>query len=211
MEKIDFNKKMEAIIAGFSSGERPKLLLQICCGPCSTEVLHRLYEVFEIHAFFYNPNIHPEEEYHLRFHELQKVLEIYGDIPIVPVSYETRAYFDAVKGLEDLGEHSARCEHCIEERMRKTAKCAQGSYDYFTTTLSISPYKNAEFINRIGRKLEEETGVRYLYADFKKKDGYKHSIERSKALGLYRQDYCGCIFSRREREEQLGDEKTHHT
>ncbi len=204
MQKIDFNKKMEAIIADLAPGERPKLLLQICCGPCSTEVLHRLHEVFEIHAFFYNPNIHPEKEYLLRFHELEKVLEHYDDVSVVPAPYETRAYFDAVKGFEDAGEHSVRCEYCIEERMRKTAEFAR-VYDYFTTTLSISPYKDAAMINRIGEKLEAETGARYLYADFKKKDGYKHSIEWSKTYGLYRQDYCGCVFSRREREEQNAD------
>ena len=204
MQKIDFNKKMEAIIADLAPGERPKLLLQICCGPCSTEVLRRLHEVFEIHAFFYNPNIHPEEEYLLRYHELEKVLAQYEDVSVVPAPYETRTYFDAVKGYEDAGEHSVRCEHCIEERMRKTAELAR-DYDYFTTTLSISPHKDAALINRIGEALERETGARYLYADFKKKDGYKHSIEWSKALGLYRQDYCGCIFSRREREEQDAD------
>ena len=108
MQKTDFNKKMEAIIADLAPGERPQLLLQICCGPCSTEVLRRLHEVFEIHAFFYNPNIHPEEEYLLRYHELEKVLAQYEDVSVVPSPYETRTYFDAVKGYEDAGEHSVR-------------------------------------------------------------------------------------------------------
>lgn len=194
---------MEAIIADLAPGNVRNSSYRFVAGRARRRCFIGFTRSLRF-TLFYNPNIHPEKEYLLRFHELEKVLEHYDDVSVVPAPYETRAYFDAVKGFEDAGEHSVRCEYCIEERMRKTAEFAR-VYDYFTTTLSISPYKDAAMINRIGEKLEAETGARYLYADFKKKDGYKHSIEWSKTYGLYRQDYCGCVFSRREREEQNAD------
>ena len=184
------------------NGERPKLLLHACCGPCSSYVLECLHQVFDITVCFYNPNIYPKEEYIRRRDELKRFL---GEINIqsfVEISYDEKEYYKAINGYENLGEKSIRCYQCYLFRMEKSVKYAKdNNFDYFTTTLSISPYKNSLWINEIGEKLEEKYDVRYLYSDFKKQNGYQRSLELSYEYNLYRQDYCGCIYSKLEREE----------
>lgn len=198
MNKVNYNREMENIIENLS--EKKSLLLHSCCGPCSTAVLKRLTDRFDISIYFYNPNIYPESEFYKRA-ETQKdvIAKMGGSIELIVGSYEEDKYFESVKGLEDLGEGSLRCKNCYEFRLREAARYAKAhNFDYFTTTLSVSPYKNAAWINEIGRELEEEVGVKFLYADFKKKEGYKESIVLSKKYNLYRQDYCGCKFSKDE-------------
>ena len=186
------------------SGKTPKLLLHACCAPCSSYVLEYLSNYFEITIYYYNPNIHPENEYIRRINELKKFLTEFkpkNKVNLVEGTYNTLEYFNEIKGLEDLGERSERCYKCYKLRIDKAAKYAkENNFDYFTTTLSISPYKKSDWINEIGGILEEKYNVKYLYADFKKKNGYKRSLELSKEYGLYRQDYCGCIYSKQERE-----------
>ncbi|MBQ2946766.1 MAG: epoxyqueuosine reductase QueH [Bacilli bacterium] len=186
------------------SGKTPKLLLHACCAPCSSYVLEYLSEFFEITIYYYNPNIHPENEYIRRLNELRKFLTEFkskNKINLVEEIYNPLEYFNEVKGLENLGEKSKRCYKCYKLRMEKAVEYAKNNnFDYFTTTLSISPYKKSDWINEIGGMLENKYNIKYLYADFKKKNGYKRSLELSKEYGLYRQDYCGCIYSKQERE-----------
>ncbi len=198
MNKVNYNREMENIIENLS--EKKSLLLHSCCGPCSTAVLKRLTDRFDISIYFYNPNIYPESEFYKRAETQKDVIEkMGGSIELIVGRYEEDKYFESVKGLEDLGEGSLRCKNCYEFRLREAARYAKAhNFDYFTTTLSVSPYKNAAWINEIGRELEEEVGVKFLYADFKKKEGYKESIVLSKKYNLYRQDYCGCKFSKDE-------------
>ncbi len=186
------------------SGTRPKLLLQVCCAPCSSYVLEYLAQTFEITVFFYNPNIAPEREFSFRLDELRRFLGEAGySAEIECPAYEPREFLDAVRGMENLPEGGERCRVCYELRLRRTAEAAAaGGFDFFTTTLSISPYKNAAWLNEIGIRLGEEFGVPYLRSDFKKKNGYKRSIELSKQYALYRQDYCGCVYSRLESEKK---------
>lgn len=185
----------------------PKLLLHACCAPCSSYVLEYLSKYFEITIYYYNPNIYPETEYQRRMNELKKFIENYksiNKINLIEENYNTDEYYKSVKGLEKLGEKSERCYKCYEFRMRKACVYSKdNNYDYFTTTLSISPYKNSDWINEIGKNLEDEYNIKYLYADFKKKNGYKRSLELSKEYKLYRQDYCGCVYSKQEREVKI--------
>jgi len=182
----------------------PKLLLHACCAPCSSYVLEYLSEFFETTIYYYNPNIHPENEYMRRINELKKFLTEFkpkNKVNLIEENYNTLEYFNKIKGLENLGERSKRCYKCYEFRMEKAVEYAkENNYDYFTTTLSISPYKESNWINEIGSLLESKYKIKYLYSDFKKKNGYKRSLELSKEYGLYRQDYCGCIYSKQERE-----------
>ena len=184
-----------------SGGRRPTLLLHACCAPCSSYVLEYLSQHFDITLFFYNPNISPKEEHDFRYAELVRLVDEMGLSPRVKViegAYESERFYSLSEGLEELPEGGARCAKCYDLRLSETAKlAAEGKYDFFTTTLSISPYKNAEWLNRIGVRLGEEYGVRYLVSDFKKKNGYKRSCELSEKYGLYRQNYCGCEFSKR--------------
>lgn len=198
MNKVNYNREMENIIENLT--EKKSLLLHSCCGPCSTAVLKRLTDRFDISIYFYNPNIYPESEFYKRAETQRDVItKMEGSIELIVGRYEEDKYFESVKGLEDLGEGSWRCKNCYEFRLREAARYAKAhNFDYFTTTLSVSPYKNAAWINEIGRELEEEVGVKFLYADFKKKEGYKESIVLSKKYNLYRQDYCGCKFSKDE-------------
>ena len=186
------------------SGKTPKLLLHACCAPCSSYVLEYLSNYFEITIYYYNPNIHPENEYIRRINELKKFLTEFkpkNKVNLVEETYNTLEYFNEIKGLEDLGERSERCYKCYKLRIDKAAKYAkENNFDYFTTTLSISPHKKSDWINEIGGILQDKYNIKYLYADFKKKNGYKRSLELSKEYGLYRQDYCGCIYSKQERE-----------
>lgn len=174
--------------------EKKKLLIHACCGPCSTSVLELLNKYFLIDVLYYNPNIYPEEEYKKRLNALKKVSK-----NIISFSYDSDLFTNLVKGLETEKEGGLRCYKCIEARLRKTATYAkENGYDFYTTTLSVSPHKNSKMINEIGYKLEKEYNIKYLYSDFKKKEGYKRSITLSKDLNLYRQTYCGCKYSIKE-------------
>ena len=183
---------------------KPKLLLHSCCGPCSTHVLKLLSEVFDITIFFYNPNIYPSDEFKKRLIEQEKVVKhINEDIKIIEGFYDYNLYLNEIKGLEQLGERSKRCYNCYEFRLKETYEYAKNNgFDYYTTTLSISPYKNSTWINEIMEKYQTDD-CKYLYSNFKKEEGYKKSIEYSKEYDLYRQDYCGCEFSKLEHLEIL--------
>lgn len=185
---------------------KKKILLHVCCAPCSSHVLQLLEEEYNITVFFYNPNITAEEEYIKRIEELKRFVAVAPftkDVIVEEGKYEPNEFFVMSEGLENEPERGSRCYKCYEMRMRETALYAkEKGYDIFTTTLSISPHKNAAWLNEIGQKLSEEIGIEYLYSDFKKKDGYSNSIRLSKEYGLYRQDYCGCIYSMRQAEER---------
>lgn len=183
--------------------KKPTLLLHACCAPCSSYVLEYLSEFFDITLFFYNPNISPKEEYDFRAEELDRLREEMGlsqRVKLIVGEYEPQRFRELSRGLEELPEGGARCAKCYELRLSESARlAADGGYDFFTTTLSISPYKNALWLNEIGEVKGREYGVRYLTSDFKKRNGYKRSCELSAEYGLYRQDYCGCEFSKRDK------------
>ncbi len=199
----NYNLIMEEIINNLD--KKPKLLLHACCGVCSSSVLERLNNYFEITVLYYNPNIFPEEEYYKRFETLKKLInETNINVKLLEVGYLSDEFENIVKGLEEEKEGGSRCLKCYYLRLEKTCILAkENNFDYFCTTLSVSPYKNSKKLNEIGQVLEEKYGVNYLYSDFKKKDGYKRSNELAKKYGLYRQDYCGCIYSKKERENYL--------
>ena len=205
--KENYQLKMEEIIHSIDSDKAPRLLLQACCAPCSSYVLELLSNYFQITILYYNPNIYPFSEYEKRLGEVRKLIKLIkgkNPINIMEVDYDSASFDSISKGLENEKEGGIRCHKCYYLRMEKTAKLAKEcNYDFFTTTLSISPYKNAQVLNRIGEVLEEKYHVRYLYADFKKKEGYKRSIELSKQFNLYRQEYCGCKYSIPKKEETL--------
>lgn len=199
MQKINYQKMLDEVIEkNQKNGIKPTLLLHACCAPCSSYVLEYLNQFFDITMFFYNPNISPREEFEFRLSELKRLInEMNLNIKVTVGEYDSDLFYENSKGHESEPEGGERCFKCYEMRLRKTALLAKcGGFDYFTTTLSISPYKNAEKLNEIGGRLSEEYGVKYLYSDFKKKNGYKSSIELSKIYSLYRQDYCGCVFSK---------------
>lgn len=197
---VNYQKELEKIIANNEKeGIKPTLLLQVCCAPCSSYCLEYLHKYFSITVLFYNPNIYPESEYAVRESELLRLIDELGfnDINIMKTTFNPDEFYTAVKGLEDCKEGGDRCKICYRLRLEKTAKLAKsGGFDYFCTTLSISPLKSAEALCTIGLELEKEYGVKYLLSDFKKKEGYKRSIELSRQYNLYRQDYCGCVFSK---------------
>ena len=188
-------KQMENIEEG------SKLLLHACCAPCSSAVLEKLADFFEITIYYYNPNISDKKEYRKRVNELRRFISEFNtkyDVKLLEGEYEPEKYDEIVKGMEDLPEKSKRCYYCYEMRIKDTARVAEKlNYPYFTTTLSLSPHKNANWINKIGKEQEKEFETTFLYSDFKKEEGYKRSIELSKEYNLYRQDYCGCIYSKR--------------
>ena len=199
---MNYQKELDKLVQKLSDdGRVPKLLLHSCCAPCSSYVLEYLSNYFEITVLYYNPNIFPESEYTKRIWEQQKLIDemnVKYPISFMAGPYDKEMFYEMAKGLEEVKEGGVRCFGCYELRLRETARiAAQAGFDYFTTTLSISPLKNAEKLNEIGVKLAEEYGVSYLLSDFKKKNGYKRSIELSKQYGLYRQDYCGCEFSKK--------------
>ncbi len=181
---------------------KPSLLLHVCCAPCSSYVLEYLSDFFDITLYFYNPNISPESEYVYRLQELKRLVSEMGVFAkIENGEYEPERFLQLADGLEAEPEGGERCFRCYRLRLLESGKYAAAhGFDYFTTTLSISPYKNAEKLNAIGGEIAEGFGIKYLYSDFKKKDGYKRSIELSKKHSLYRQDYCGCAFSAAARE-----------
>ena len=187
------------------SGVKPSLLLHACCAPCSSYTLEYLVPYFDISLFFYNPNIAPESEYDFRAKELARLLSEhpdFGSVKLIVPEYDGTPFFEMAKGKEDLKEGGERCFDCYRLRLEETAKAAAGKFDYFCTTLSISPHKNAEKLNIIGGELSEKYGVKYLFSDFKKKGGYQRSIALSREYDLYRQDYCGCAFSKKEAMER---------
>ena len=199
---INNYKEFKAFLEKLDS--RPKLLLHSCCAPCSSYVITFLDKYFDITIFYSNDNIYPVSEFDKRLdEEIKFCLNINPNIKVIHDEYVYEDYLNAIKGKEDLGERSPRCYECYKFRLEKTAKKAKElGYDYFTTTLSISPHKNSTWINEIGNKLESEYNVKYLYSDFKKEEGYKKSIELSKEYGLYRQDYCGCVYSLNEKSKR---------
>mgnify|MGYP002579475562 FL=1 len=206
MNAKNYQKVLEETLAGLQrDGHVPSLLLHSCCAPCSSYVLEYLSDFFRITVFYYNPNIDPEEEYHKRVEEQKELIRRFParyPIAFLEGSFERERYYESVRGLEQEPEGGARCEVCFRLRLEETARlAAERGMDYFTTTLSISPLKNAGLLNAIGGELAEKYRVPYLFSDFKKRGGYQRSVELSREYGLYRQDYCGCVFSRRERQK----------
>ena len=191
---------MEEQIAALSG--TPSLLLHSCCGPCSSYVLEVLSQHFNVTVLYFNPNIYPESEYQKRLAEQIKIIDdmpFKNPVSLMECDYDENEFLAAAEGFENEREGGARCEKCFRLRMEKTALLAkENGFDFFTTTLSVSPHKNAPLLNRIGEELSEKYGIKYLYGDFKKKEGYKRSIELSAQYDLYRQNYCGCRFSLRE-------------
>ena len=196
MEKRNYQREMEAEIAGME-GRRPTLLLHSCCGPCSSAVLERLTEHFRVTLLYYNPNIEPEEEYLHRHSEQERLLSLLPEeVPMLPCRYDHEAFEAFAPALADAPEGGERCLACFAMRLNYTAEQAkEHGFEYFTTTLSVSPHKNADNVNRIGEEAGKRYGVKYLFADFKKKNGYLRSLELSREYELYRQDYCGCRYS----------------
>ena len=199
MNKINYQKQLDKVIENLGE-TKPTLLLHSCCAPCSSYVMEYLSQYFDITIDYYNPNIDSKEEYEKRVHEQQRLVsEMNLPIKVIDAGYVPQTFFDMAKGYEQEPEGGKRCYRCYKLRLDQAAKLAQeGGYDYFTTTLSISPLKNAARINEIGEELAEIYHVTHLPSDFKKKNGYKRSIELSHEYDLYRQNYCGCIYSRRE-------------
>ncbi len=193
--KINYDKLMQEEIASLN-GERKSVLLHTCCGPCSSACIERLHNDLDVTVYYYNPNIEPKEEY-LKRKETQIGLLKELNIPYIDADYDNEEFREKVKGLETEPEGGARCPVCFKMRLDKTARVAkENNFDYFCTSLTVSPHKNSAIINLIGESVSKEVGVKYLYADFKKREGYKRSIELSKEYELYRQDYCGCLFAK---------------
>ena len=201
MNKVNYQKELDRIIDGLGQqGEPPRLLLHVCCAPCSSYCLEYLSEYFDITVYYYNPNISKKEEYLKRLAEEKRyisVKEFKYPVKLTESNYDPQEFFDAVRGLEKEPEGGLRCRECFRLRLEASAKKAKElGFEWFTTTLTISPLKNAALLNEIGAEMGEKYGVKWLPSDFKKREGYKRSIELSREYGLYRQDYCGCVFSR---------------
>ena len=199
MNKVNFQKILDKTIEQIKEQDKiPTLLLHSCCAPCSSYVLEYLSNFFKITIFFYNPNISSKEEYQHRIEEQKRLinaLSVKHPIDFIEGEYDPNHFYQVIKGFENAPEGGQRCFLCYKLRLEEAAKLAQNNFDYFTTTLSISPHKNAVKLNDIGDKLSKKYKIPYLYSDFKKKNGYKRSIELSKEYDLYRQDYCGCVYS----------------
>lgn len=207
----NYQKELEKLLAEFTeSGSVPTLLLHSCCAPCSSYCLEYLANYFKIILYYYNPNISPKEEYEKRVEEQKRLIRELGEekfdrysISFQEGAYEPEKYYETVKGLEKEPEGGRRCEACFRLRLTAAAKTAKELHaDYFTTTLTISPLKSAPLLNALGEEIGLQAGVPFLPSDFKKKNGYKRSIELSARYGLYRQDFCGCVFSKREQESK---------
>jgi predicted adenine nucleotide alpha hydrolase (AANH) superfamily ATPase len=223
MNKRNYAKELDAKIKEYAGkGQRPRLLLHACCAPCSSYCLEYLREYFDVTVFFYNPNITSSEEYNKRVEEEKRLIAEYnrqvleqsfdgmnsddkaGVIEIIEGDYDPAVFLSAVKGLESCKEGGERCRKCFELRLSETARTArEHGFELMTTTLTISPLKNADVLNEVGELAAAREGVAFLPSDFKKKEGYKRSIELSRMFGLYRQDYCGCSFSKAERMSSL--------
>ncbi len=203
--KINYKLIMDKEIEKIKTQKiKPKLLLHVCCAPCSSAVLEVLRDYFDITLFFYNPNIAPESEFDFRLEELKRLVsEMDLTAKIIAPPYLNQEFEQIANGLEALPEGGARCAKCYRLRLEKTALFAlENNFDYMTTTLTISPYKNAAWLNEIGLELEKQCGIKYLCSDFKKGEGYKRSCQLSKDYNLYRQNYCGCIYSKQMSEKE---------
>lgn len=203
----NYAKELERLIQKLQQeGKVPRLLLHACCAPCSSAVLEYLSQYFAITLLYYNPNIAPLEEYQKREAELRRLvsqMKFTHPVELLPCQYDGQAFVQAARGLEGEPEGGKRCEACFRLRLRYTAQeAARLRFDYYTTTLSISPMKNAPLLNQLGEEIGREFGVAHLPSDFKKKDGYKRSVQLSKEYDLYRQDYCGCAFSKAQRQRE---------
>lgn len=200
--RINYQLAMEKVLQQLDAEKaRPSLLLHACCAPCSSATLERLVDHFDLTILYYNPNIYPPAEYHRREAELERFVQQAGyRFPVVELPYEPQEFYDAVKGLEQEPEKGERCTVCYRLRLEQTARyAAQHGLGWFCTTLSISPMKDPVRINALGEELGQKYGVHFLPSEFRKKDGYKRSLQLSTEYGLYRQDYCGCVFSKQER------------
>ncbi|MCI9082021.1 MAG: epoxyqueuosine reductase QueH [Lachnospiraceae bacterium] len=222
--KRNYQRELEQVIQNQQKqGRIPRLFLHSCCAPCSSYVLEYLSEYFQITVFYYNPNIYPSEEYQKRVEEQKQFIcqfsqnvsaerengRSFYPIHFTEGNFDAEKFYKMAEGLEKEPEGGERCFRCYELRLREAAEyAARLKMDYFTTTLSISPLKNAEKLNEIGERLAKEYGISYLCSDFKKKNGYKRSVELSREYGMYRQDYCGCVFSKQERESQKSHDKS---
>ena len=199
---MNYDLEMEKQMKEIREGE--KLLLHACCAPCSSAVLEKIGNFFEINIFYYNPNITEKEEYEKRIIEIKKLISMIHpkyNVSLIEGDYTPEKFFEMSKGLEKEPERGKRCYKCYEMRLEETAKIAEKlGFSHFATTLTLSPHKNSNWINEIGEELSKKYNTNYLYSDFKKKNGYKRSIELSKEYNLYRQDYCGCIYSKRGNE-----------
>ncbi len=207
MQKVNYGRMLDEKLAELAKNdEKTSLLLHACCAPCSSHTLLFLNGHFNITLYFCNPNIAPQSEFEYRSAELKRLVsELKLDIPIIEEPYAPEIFYELASGLENLPERGERCQKCIAYRLRKTAeKAKELGFDFFTTTLTISPHKDCTFINECGSEISEEYGIEYLFSDFKKHDGYKHSIELSKQYSLYRQNYCGCVYSKINRGETNG-------
>ena len=197
---MNYDKEMEKILDSYKT--KPKILLHSCCAPCSSTCIDRLSDKAKLDIMYYNPNIEPEEEYLKRKEEQKRLIKLLNkDIKVLDCDYDNNKYHEVVKGYEKEPERGSRCYICYKQRMEYTAKIAkEKGYDMFATTLTVSLYKVTKWINEIGFDLEKEYNIKYLPTDFKKQNGYKKSIELSKKYNLYRQDYCGCIYSKKEKD-----------
>lgn len=204
--KENYQKRLDTLIANIPTGETPRLLLHSCCAPCSSYVLEYLSRYFSITVLYYNPNISPASEFEHRYEEQVRLIQampLQNPVTCMMGRYDPTEFIAIAKGHEEDTEGGERCTACFRLRLEETAKLAkEQGYDFFTTTLSISPLKDAQRLNRIGGELAERYGVPYLFSDFKKREGYKRSIQLSADYGLYRQDYCGCAFSKRDAENR---------
>ncbi|MGN1371012.1 MAG: epoxyqueuosine reductase QueH [Candidatus Coprovivens sp.] len=210
---MNYNKVMEDEISKIvAEGKTPSILLHSCCAPCSSHVIATLTPYFDITILYYNPNIEPQEEYEKRKQEEIRFINEFpsqNKLDIIDCDHENELFHQTIKGLEKEKEGGARCIKCYYLRLDKTAQIAKDKkYDYFATTLTVSPLKNSNKLNEIGKYLSEKYNIKYLFSDFKKKNGYKHSIELSKEYNLYRQDYCGCIYSKEQRELKKANKNT---
>ena len=210
MNKINYQKELDKLIAELEKeGRVPSLLLHSCCGPCSTYCIEYLSQYFNITVFYYNPNIYPDEEYYHRVKEQQRFIEAFPakhKASFIEGDFDKESFYAIAKGLEHEPEKGVRCHKCYELRLRRTAEVARKKgFDFFTTTLTISPMKDSQVLNEIGIRIGEEEGIKWLPNDFKKKEGFKRSTELSAEYDMYRQDYCGCVFSYNERHKNTED------
>ncbi len=211
MNKINYQRELDNLINQLTKeGQVPSLLLHSCCAPCSSYCIEYLSQFFKVTVFYYNPNIYPDEEYLHRVEEQQRFIKAFPTkypVEFIEGDYDKNRFYDMAKGLESEPEKGARCHKCYDLRLRRTAEVAkEKGFDFFTTTLTISPMKDSQVLNEIGGNIGDELGIKWLPSDFKKKEGYKRSTEISKEYDMYRQDYCGCVYSYRDRQAQKRQE-----
>lgn len=210
--KINYHKELEKIINNLEEGERPSLLIHTCCGPCSTYCLDYLSKHFDITVYYYNPNIYPKEEYFFRLEEQRDLLgkmDLSSDVKFLASSYDEREFYEIAKGKEKYQEGGRRCNKCYELRLTETAKTAEKlGFDYFCSSLTISPHKDSKKLNLIAKRVARNYNVKALPSDFKKNNGFKKSVELSNRYGMYRQEYCGCEFSLIEWEKRHADKES---